>query len=42
MSFHLDICDNSVKYKYFDSLSEDEYDNCIYIEKKVKIRITLK
>ena len=25
-----------MKYKYLDSLSEDEYDRCIKIEKKVK------
>ena len=42
MSFHLDICENSVKYKYFDSLSEVENVKCIHIEKKkLKIRITL-
>ena len=34
MSFHLDVCNNSVEHNYFDSLSEDECDNWICIEKK--------
>ena len=42
MGFDLDICNNSMKYKYLDSLSEDEDVLCIHIEKKVKIRHTLK
>ena len=36
MGFYLDICNNSMKYKYFDSLSEDEYVKSIHIEKKIK------
>ena len=33
MGFYLDICNKSMKYKYLDSLSEDEFDRCIHIEK---------
>ena len=40
MSFCLGVCNNSMKYKYLESLSEDEYVNCIHIEKKLKIQIT--
>ena len=36
MSFYLDICNNSMKYRYLDSLSEDEYGRCIHIEKTIK------
>ena len=36
MGFYFDICNKSIKYKYLDSLSEDEYDRCIHIEKKIK------
>ena len=42
MSFYLDICDNSMKYKHLDSLSEDEYIKCIHIEKNWSLRTTLK
>ena len=42
MGFYLDVCKNSMKYKYLDTLSEDEYVECIQVEKKLKIRITLK
>ena len=34
MGFYLDICNNSRKYKYLDSLSEDKFVNCIHIDKK--------
>ena len=33
MGFYLDICNNSMKYKYLDSLSEDECVECIHIKK---------
>ena len=42
MGFYLDICINSMEYKCFDSLSEDEYVKSIHIEKKLKIQIILK
>ena len=35
MGFYLEICNNSMEYKYLDSLSEDEYVICIHIEKKI-------
>ena len=31
MSFFLDICNNSMKHKYLDSFSEDEYVKRIHI-----------
>ena len=34
MGFYLDICNNSMKNKYLDSLLEDEYIKCFHIEKK--------
>ena len=36
MSFHLDICNISVKHEFLDSLSGDEYVKCIHIEKKIQ------
>ena len=42
MGFYLDICNKSMKNKYLNSLTNDEYDRCIHIEKKLKIQITLK
>ena len=36
MGFYLDICNNSMKNKYHDSLSEHGYVKCIHIEKKIK------
>ena len=42
MGFYLEICNNPEKYEYFDSLSEDEYFNCIHIEKKIRNPIYFK
>ena len=42
MGFYIDICNNSKKYKYIDSLPEDENVKCFHIEKKLKIQITSK
>ena len=36
MGFYLDICNNSLKFEYYDSLSENEDDRCIHIERKSK------
>ena len=36
MGFYLDIYNNSVKYEYLDSLSENENDRCIHIEETTK------
>ena len=37
MSLYLDIFIDSMKIKYLDSLSEDEYVESIHVEKKLKI-----
>ena len=36
MGFYLDICNKSINYEYLDSLSENEFDRCIHIEKTLK------
>ena len=36
IGFYLDICNNSMKYKYLDYLSEDEFVKCNHIEEKIK------